>query len=82
MPCPFKKYAEVFGTPNAGVHKYRFANVAVVDMLITMAAAIVISMSTTIPLTITIIGLLLLAILAHTLFGVNTPTQRFLGLTC
>jgi hypothetical protein len=36
---PLCKYKDMFGKPNTGVHKYRLFNIAVVDVLATIAVA-------------------------------------------
>lgn len=38
------KYKDFFGEPNKGVHSYRIFNIAIVDMLLTIIAAFIISL--------------------------------------
>jgi hypothetical protein len=80
--CPFVKFKDVLGVPGKGVHKYTFLNTAVVDYLLTILLAVITSYFTEIPLVLTTIFWFIMGIVAHVLFGVNTNTVRFLGLSC
>lgn len=82
MNCPFSKYKNIFGAPNTGVHSYRFLDTALVDYIMTLLAAALITKMTSVPLVITTILLLVLGIFLHVLFGVNTGAVKFLGLAC
>ena len=82
MSCPFSKYGEIFGKQNEGVHSLRFLDVAAIDYFLSILGAIVISFFTKIPLVLTTIIVLVLGILLHMLFGVNTSAVKFLGLNC
>ena len=37
------KYKNMFGAPNTGAHKYRFLNIAIVDVLATVIVAYILS---------------------------------------
>ena len=39
MPSPLCKYNNALGIPGKGVHSYRFAGVAIVDVVLTVLAA-------------------------------------------
>lgn len=80
--CIFKEYKNIFGEIGKGPHQYRFLNTALVDYILTILGAILITYLTGIPLVLTTIGLLLLGIILHYLFGVNTNTLKYLGITC
>ena len=80
--CIFKEYKNIFGEIGKGAHKYRFLNTALVDYILTILGAILITYLTDIPLVLTTIGLLVLGIIFHYLFGVNTNTLKYLGITC
>lgn len=82
MSCPFSKYKNFFGKPNTGVHSYRFLNTAIVDYLLSIVLAIFITYLTSIPLVLTTISILLLGIILHALFGVNTNSVKFFKLNC
>ena len=80
--CIFSQYKNLFGEIGKGSHKYRFMNAAIVDYAVTILGAILITYLTDIPLVLTTIGLLILGILLHYLFGVETTTMKYLGITC
>ena len=80
--CIFKEYKNIFGLVGKGVHKYRFLNAALVDYVLTILGAILLTYLTDIPLVLTTIGLLVLGIILHYLFGVNTNTLKYLDITC
>ena len=82
MPCPFSKYSEIFGKQNEGVHSIRFLDVAAVDYFLSILGAIILSFFTKIPLVLTTIVILVLGIILHMLFGVNTSAVKYLGLDC
>ena len=80
--CIFSKYKDIFGEAGKGVHSYRFLNTALVDYIVTILGAILLTYLTDIPLVLTKIGLLVLGIILHYLFGVNTNSLKYLGITC
>ena len=80
--CIFSKYKDIFGEAGKGVHSYRFLNTALVDYLLTILGAILLTYLTDIPLVLTTIGLLVLGLILHYLFGVNTNSLKYLGITC
>jgi len=80
--CPFKKWKDIFGEINKGVHKYKIGGSPIVDYMMTIVCAMIITYFYKIPLTITTIILLILGIIFHVLFGVETDTVKFLKLAC
>lgn len=69
----FCKYKDIFGKPNKGVHSYRLFNIAIVDMIFTIIGAYLLSLYFTNYNFFTILFMLLvLALLLHKLFCVNT----------
>lgn len=83
MPlCPFKNYKNIFGEPNKKIHSYRFMNVAIIDYGMSILFAIFLTYFTKVPLVLTTIGVLILGIILHMLFGVNTNSVKYLGLVC
>ena len=80
--CILSEYKNIFGKVGTGAHKYRFLNAAIVDYALTILGAILITYLTGIPLVLTTIGLFILAILLHYLFGVETNTLKYLGINC
>ena len=80
--CIFSQYKDIFGKVGTGPHQYRFLNTALVDYALTILGAILITYLTDIPLVLTTIGLFILGILLHYLFGVETNTLKYLGINC
>lgn len=80
--CSLSKYKNIFGIPSEGVHKYRFLNTAIVDYVLSIVLAAVISYFTDIPWVLTTIIVLSLGILLHMIFGVPTNTLKYLGIKC
>ena len=72
------KYKNIFGAPGTGVHKYKFKGTAIVDYFLTIAGAFIITYFTDIPLVITTIGLFLIGIVLHYLFGIETLVLKFI----
>ena len=75
-----KEYKDILGKPKQGVHSYRIFDVALTDYLMTIIGAFIISYYTEIPVVITTIGLFVIGILLHIIFGVPTNTTRWLGI--
>lgn len=80
--CPFKKYKHALGMPDKGVHKYKILNTAIIDYVLTIFLAIVITTVTKIPLVLTTIVAFISSIVLHTLFGLETNSVKYLNLTC
>ena len=80
--CPFKKYSEIFGRVGEGVHRFRILDTPVVDFVLTLLLAMLITWLTKIPSVITTIVCFLVGILIHILFGVNTTVVKWLGIKC
>lgn len=72
------KYKNIFGAPGTGVHKYKFKGTSIVDYFLTIFGAFVITYFTNIPLVITTIGLFLIGIVLHYLFGIETQVLNFI----
>ena len=65
------------------MHRRRmFNDTAIMDYIFSIIGALVISHFTKIPLVLTTIVILLLGILIHLLFGVQTNTLTYLGIQC
>ena len=73
------KYKNIFGYPGTGVHQYKFKGTAIVDYVLTIAGAFIITYYTDIPLVITTIGLLLLGIILHYLFGIRSQAIQYIS---
>ncbi len=70
--CP---YSTIFGRPKEGVHKYRIFDIAVVDTLLTIVAAFLISRR---HFWIVLLGLFITGIILHRLFCVRTTIDKLL----
>jgi len=80
--CPFSKYRDIFGKQNTGVHESKFVGTSLVDYVLSILGAIVLTYFTKIPLVLTTIGILLLGIIFHMLFGVQTQALKYMGIKC
>jgi len=81
--CIFSEYKNLFGKVGTGTHKYRFFNdTAILDYLIALAFAMFVTWVTKMPLVLTTVIVLILGILVHYLFGVQTNTLKYLGIKC
>lgn len=76
MSAPFIKYRDIFGRPGEGVHSHRTFGFASIDILFTIIAALLIPGNKLRNLAV----LMLLAIILHALFGVETTLNKKLGL--
>jgi hypothetical protein len=66
------------GTIGEGVHKLTFAGTAVVDYVATLALAVCVTLATRVPLVLTTAACMLLSVVAHAAFGVDTRAMRWL----
>jgi len=82
MFCPFSNFNNLLGVPNKGIHSYRFGYIAIVDYVLSILLASVLSYICAIPLDLMTIFVFIIALLLHLLFGVNTATINYLGLSC
>jgi len=73
--CPYKY---LFGKPNEGLHAYRFMNIAIVDVLMTVIVAFILSNLFTISFWKVLVGLFILGIIIHRLFCVQTTVDILL----
>ena len=80
--CPFSKYRDIFGQPNTGVHASKFKGTSLVDYSLSIALAFLITALTNWPLVLTTIGVLIIGIILHVLFGVNTEAVKALNMSC
>jgi len=76
--CIFKKYSNIFGKPNEGLHSYRIMNIAIIDVILTIIGGFIISLYTKANFFLVIILLFLLGIIIHRLFCVNTTINKII----
>jgi hypothetical protein len=72
------KYKDILGKPGQGVHSFRIFNIAIVDVLLTILAAYILSIFTNYKLVYTIIFMFILGIISHRLFCVRTTIDKLL----
>lgn len=72
------KYKDILGKPNQGVHSYRIFNIAIVDVLLTILGAYLISYFSNYNFIYTLIGMFILGIVLHRLFCVRTTVDKLL----
>ena len=76
MLCPYK---DLLGKVGEGAHSYRVANIAIVDVLLTIAAAFILHFLFPMYSVLSIaVVLFLLGIILHRLFCVRTTIDRLL----
>ncbi len=80
--CPFKKFKNVLGVPNQGVHKFHILGTAAFDYFLTIMMAFLSSYFLRVPLVLSTIIWFIMGICSHILFGVKTDTLRVLGIRC
>jgi membrane protein DedA with SNARE-associated domain len=76
MPC-LNKYLDL-GKPNEGIHAYRMANLAIVDVGMTFVAAWVFSLSGHLSFITWCIILFTIGIILHRIFCVKTTIDKLL----
>ena len=72
------KYKNMFGEPGTGAHSYRFWNIAIVDVVLTILAGLILSWITGMSRVHSIITMFVLGIIAHRLFCVRTTVDKLL----
>lgn len=76
--CIFEKYSEIFGKPNTGIHSVRLFNVAILDLIGTILVSALISYGINVNFFLILFIFLLLGILLHRLFCVNTTINKLI----
>jgi len=82
MKCPYSKYKNIFGKPGEGIHSIRFGDTAMVDYILTIILAMITTLITNIPIVLTTIVWLIVGIILHFLFGIQTASLTYLGIQC
>jgi len=72
------KYKNIFGSPGTGLHKIKFKGTSVIDYFLTIVGAFILTYYTDIPLVLSTIGLFIIGILLHYLFGIETQVLKFI----
>ena len=74
--CP---YRYLFGKPGEGPHSYRFMGLAVVDTLLTLLGALLITLGTGYSILWTFIAFFVLGEILHYAFGTQTAFLTMIG---
>ena len=72
------KYKNIFGSPGTGLHKIKFKGTSIIDYFLTIVGAFILTYYTDIPLVLSTIGLFIIGILLHYLFGIETQVLKFI----
>ena len=72
------RYKNALGRPGKGIHSYRIANIAVVDVALTILMAYIIWVLTKCDFWLIFAGCFLLGIVLHRMFCVKTTIDKFL----
>lgn len=75
---PLCKYKNIFGEPGKGIHAYRFLGISIIDVLVVLLAAFLISYYTKISAYYVIPAIFLLGIVVHHMFCVRTAVDKLL----
>jgi len=78
MSCPFKNYSDIFGKPNEGAHSYRFFNLAIVDVILTIIGSFIIAKLFNLNFLLVLLFIFILGIILHRLFCVNTTINKLI----
>jgi len=78
MPCP---YANILGEPNKGVHSIRLFGLSVIDIILTIIGAYVISKAYNIDFWQSLLGFFVLGEVLHYIFGANTAFLQMINLS-
>ena len=71
-------YSQIFGKVGEGAHSYRIANIAIVDVIMTIIVAAMIHFITGYNFIYILVILFLLGIILHRIFCVRTTIDRLL----
>lgn len=77
MSCP---YSDMFGKPGQGVHGYRIFDIAVIDVVMTIVVAYILTFFLSYSFPVVLFSLFLAGILLHRAFCVRTTIDKFLFL--
>jgi hypothetical protein len=72
------KYKDIFGIPNQGIHSYRFMNLAIADVILTLIASYIISIIFNTNFVITTVLLFISGIILHRIFCVKTTIDKLI----
>ena len=70
--------SKIFGEAEKGVHSHTFLGTAIVDYLMTLALAMATTALTGVPIVLTTIAAMVLSVVVHAAFRVDTRTLRWI----
>jgi hypothetical protein len=70
--------SKIFGEAEKGVHAHTFLGTAIVDYVMTLALALATTAATGVPVVLTTIAAMVLSVVAHAAFRVDTRTMRWI----
>ncbi len=70
--------SKIFGEAEKGVHAHTLCGTAIVDYVMTLALAMATTAATGVPVVLTTIAAMVLSVVAHAAFGVDTRTMRWI----
>ena len=73
--CPYKN---MFGAPNTGLHSYRIMDIAIVDVLLTLLVAWMLSYMSGVEYWKMALGMFVFGIVLHRVFCVRTTLDKLL----
>ena len=76
----FSQYSDLFGKAKMGFHQTRFLDAAAFDYFGSLIVAMITTYFSKIPLVLTTIGIFVIGLILHYLFGVQTASLKYLGL--
>lgn len=71
-------YNNIFGIPKEGLHKYRLFNIAIVDVILTILVALIITYFFNLNFINILLILFIIGIFLHKLFCVNTTINNLI----
>jgi hypothetical protein len=81
--CVFSKFKDALGVAGQGFHEARLLKTAMYDYIGSILLALLLTLLySQIPLVVSTVSVLVLGEILHYLFGVQSQTMKFLGLTC
>jgi hypothetical protein len=78
MSCSLSEFSDILGKPNEGIHSYRIFNLAIVDIIATIVGSSIISYLFKINFLNTLLFLVILAIILHRIFCVDTTINKLI----
>jgi hypothetical protein len=72
------QYKNMFGAPNTGLHSYRIMDIAIVDVLLTLLVAWILSYMSGVEYWKMALGMFVLGIVLHRVFCVRTTLDKLL----